>query len=733
MIWAAQMFVIVGTVVLSGGMGPQDQNTALKERMAKLNEHNWRAASSLGNELAQLDPDEGFSLLKSAWGDLHRHDKQQMLKAWYFATPYPLHARLHPHIVSVLHLGMSDSDIEVQSWAIIYLKQMTFRNFAVDVTSYEEWFRENQDRNVRDVYTQAMQQFVNRARQASGNARAQCAKLLAANARTLRDVPDVRRTAVEAGLLNILEDWCATQDAQLTQETLKALQYLNVGEEYLRRVVVPVLASSPNLELRATAAGVLGKKEHPWALALLGEELKKCVDGGRVRDASAFARALAECEDPKVIPLMIGVIDADNSYDTVYGVGYFGLSTLTGVRYDEDHHGPWWRKWWSANKNRFSKEVQDLPIPDLPKTPHGQRFAEHLPDDASIILEPTLDDLLSRLTSRVASGKRNTFNTAIQIGEMGHARAIPTLIALIEADNTYWTVYGIGYFALGELTGVNYDEKHDGTWWRTWWSDNRERFGEPLAHVEVPRLNLSIPQRPDGEADDAADVPAEEYYVGGDENKHYFLIGSPHEKAKAAAKSKLLIVLPGGSGGAEFHPFVKRIYKHALPGEYLVAQLVSVEWSEGQFEQVVWPTRNLSVSDMKFTTEQFVGDVIADIRGKYAIDTKNVFTLGWSSGGPPCYSVALQSVGVTGTFVAMSVFKPKSLPPLDAASGHVFYVLHSPEDFIRIDMAQEAEKQLRSHGAKVKLATYDGGHGWHGDVYQMIRDGITWLENNQAE
>ena len=30
---------------------------------------------------------------------------------------------------------------------------------------------------------------------------------------------------------------------------------------------------------------------------------------------------------------MIGMIEADNSYDTVYGVGYFGLRRLTGVDY----------------------------------------------------------------------------------------------------------------------------------------------------------------------------------------------------------------------------------------------------------------------------------------------------------------------------------------------------------------------------------------------------------------
>ena len=29
------------------------------------------------------------------------------------------------------------------------------------------------------------------------------------------------------------------------------------------------------------------------------------------------------------------------------------------------------------------------------------------------------------------------------------------------------------------------------------------------------------------------------------------------------------------------------------------------------------------------------------------------------------------------------------------------------------------------------LKTYDGGHGWRGNVYGDIRDGVEWLEANR--
>ncbi|GAF90941.1 unnamed protein product, partial [marine sediment metagenome] len=102
----------------------------------------------------------------------------------------------------------------------------------------------------------------------------------------------------------------------------------------------------------------------------------------------------------------------------------------------------------------------------------------------------------------------------------------------------------------------------------------------------------------------------------------------------------------------------------------------------------------------------------------------------WSSGGPAAYALSLQKEKtVTGSFVAMSVFNPKQLPPLSNARGHSYFLYHSPDDktcpFWR---AKQAKDQLARQGARVKLTTYAGGHGWRGDVYGDIRAGIKWLE-----
>jgi RNA polymerase sigma factor (sigma-70 family) len=230
---------------------------------------------------------------------------------------------------------------------------------------------------------------------------------------------------------------------------------------------------------------------------------------------------------------------------------------------------------------------------------------------------------------------------------------------------------------------------------------------------------------------DVADVPAQELQAGGDVNKRYFLIGLKKDTKPAGKGLGLIVAMPGGDGSADFHPFVRRIYKHAVPEGYVLAQPVAVRWTEDQ--EIVWPTKKTPVPGMKFSTEEFVEAVIKDVADKHKIDPERVFTLTWSSSGPAAYAVSLSSDKITGSFVAMSVFKPDLLPPLEKAKGHAYFLYHSPDDRVcPFRMAEQAEKDLKKNGAVVKLTTYQGGHGWRGNLYDNIRDGIEWLKKNHS-
>lgn len=228
--------------------------------------------------------------------------------------------------------------------------------------------------------------------------------------------------------------------------------------------------------------------------------------------------------------------------------------------------------------------------------------------------------------------------------------------------------------------------------------------------------------------DDVAEVPSKSLFAGDDKNKRYFLIGADEQTKAPKDGFGLVIVLPGGDGGPDFNTFIKRIYKNALSKKYLVAQLVAVKWTPRQ--QIVWPTEKVKVARQKFSTEEFVEVVIKDIKAKYKLNGRNIFTLSWSSGGPAAYAISVQKEkSVTGSYIAMSVFKPDGLGPLEGAKGHAYFIDHSPDDKVcPFWMAKKANETLRKYGAKTRLVTYKGGHGWRGDMYGRIQKGIRWLE-----
>jgi predicted esterase len=230
-------------------------------------------------------------------------------------------------------------------------------------------------------------------------------------------------------------------------------------------------------------------------------------------------------------------------------------------------------------------------------------------------------------------------------------------------------------------------------------------------------------------------IPVQDLRADGNDDMRYFLIGAPAGGGVAKGKNKekpgLVLVLPGGNGNAEFLGFVKNIYKNVLAGRYLVAELVSVERTAGRHD--IWPTRFGAVEGREFMTERFIAAVVDDVSARHDIDDSRVFTLSWSSGGPAAYAASLQEeTPVRGAYVAMSVFTPRGLP-LDAAAGHAFFLDQSPQDKKCFFWhAVKAKEVLHRHGAATRLVSYEGGHGWFGDVFGRLRTGFEWLEKETA-
>ncbi len=225
---------------------------------------------------------------------------------------------------------------------------------------------------------------------------------------------------------------------------------------------------------------------------------------------------------------------------------------------------------------------------------------------------------------------------------------------------------------------------------------------------------------------DVKDVPNLDLKAGNDPLKRYFLIGKP-----SAGANKLLVVLPGGDGSENFNPFLRRVWKNAMPAGYLLAEVVAPQWSEDQKNSIVWPTKKVRWTGMKFSTEELIEAVVKDASAKVSIDPSKVYVLGWSSGGPATYAAALSSPVVKGAFVAMSVYNPTAMPAPSGGRDKPFYLFQSPDDSVTTyGHALTAQKELTSGGAKVTLVNYKGGHGWTDDPFGNIRKALLWLEAN---
>lgn len=342
------------------------------EKIRALPTNNWRAAFALGQQIAALDPEQGYRVLEAYWSDVPDADaKRQLIKAWYFK--YCTQLDQDAHLLHVMNLGMTDPSVEVQGFPLNYLKALVLRDFSLDFAAYAPWYERNRDRPCAEVVVDELRRAVRELEDATGGEALRIVELIQNSSALRRDQSAALRSGlIEAGLLDILERLVSNADAELTAAALRTIGKLHADEAYMRRVVVPFFEPDHEATVRSAAIWSFAYAEAAWAGDLLLETLVDDFrrggpeEGGDLCDA---ASALSELGHVKAIPTMIGIIDAQSADRTVYGVGYFGLEKLTGVEYNESHNGPWWRDWWEQNKDRFGPQVAALPIPEIEPPP----------------------------------------------------------------------------------------------------------------------------------------------------------------------------------------------------------------------------------------------------------------------------------------------------------------------------------------------------------------------------
>ena len=854
-------------------------------RLNKIGASDWRVARGEVAPLAGVAPGRAIALIRALWPTLTSASvKDELLRAFTQSE--------HPDSLAILSLVAGDADmLKTNRQSLEYQVRMTLL-LPLDVKLEDALprLRAVANRPLDAVRRERMGEITRHIADMPSDSIEFLAHTLNNTNETI-----LRTEGTKCGLRAALEKRLMTgKDGPRPQQCLlEILACFELPEATLERVVLPFAANADE-GLRAMSFGIMAHAGYGPGYAALKRKLSQSAEQSSF-DNRTLTQSAADYGRADIIPSLIGLIAADNTSNTIYNVGYSGLTPLTGVAYDPLHDGNWWRLWWERNHDKLPADAGSLSVPELPHTAAYQApLARELHLDPVRYREYCLDKLRDSLRASGKDGGSGNLETRSLVS-LHDATLIPMLIGMIASDNTVST-YRLGYEILAPLTGVPYDATHDGSWWRLWWEQHRGElppdvralpvpdlphtavYHEPLnvalhhdpaalrvhllaelrkaiapdaaiatnntveitflvnsivglndpnaiapliemlpdtvksdadknalyylswfglhpltnapydanqaragwrqwlaAHrAEIdkriadfhpqpsyitlkyspqerrdtspfvtqagynPRVAPKLFQSPvqasaakpkeDPEPEDVRDIASQLIKLRDDPQRVYRLVGLKAAQAAPAGGYKLLVVLPGGDGSDEFRWFVRRMKANALPDDMLIAQIIAPNWSAWQANNLVWPTRANPFYGMKFSTEDLIEEAIADAAKRTHIDPKQVYALAWSSSGPAVYTaLASAHSSLRGAFVAMSVFRAGELPAPALLKDRRVFLYHSPQDFIKITQAQEAETYLRAHGASVQLRQYQGGHGWTGDTYGDIRAGLDWL------
>jgi hypothetical protein len=103
----------------------------------------------------------------------------------------------------------------------------------------------------------------------------------------------------------------------------------------------------------------------------------------------------------------------------------------------------------------------------------------------------TIEQIHPAPASAEAEGNAQAFagtsSAASALAEIGDPAAIPALIEILVHDRSGRMNYDVGYFGLAKLTGVKWQESHDGAWWLEWWEKNRRRLPPEVQAIPIRR------------------------------------------------------------------------------------------------------------------------------------------------------------------------------------------------------------------------------------------------------
>lgn len=114
------------------------EDAELKQRLLEVtNKDPWHVGANIGMDLVRIPGNRPYKLLKDHWKEIAVDARKQILKGF---TPGMMgNEEMHSQFFNVMHLGMSDKNAGVRSFAAGYLEMQGLPNFERDLAGYRRW------------------------------------------------------------------------------------------------------------------------------------------------------------------------------------------------------------------------------------------------------------------------------------------------------------------------------------------------------------------------------------------------------------------------------------------------------------------------------------------------------------------------------------------------------------------------------------------------------------------
>ncbi len=109
----------------------------------------WNVGAEIGMDLVRIPGDRPYEILSEHWQQIPSSVRKQILKGF---TPGMMGNKgIHTRFFDVMHLGMTDSNSGVRSYAAAYIEMQGLPNFEQDAKGYARWREQNKDRSANEI------------------------------------------------------------------------------------------------------------------------------------------------------------------------------------------------------------------------------------------------------------------------------------------------------------------------------------------------------------------------------------------------------------------------------------------------------------------------------------------------------------------------------------------------------------------------------------------------------